>query len=77
MLFVSIMLMHVMGDVQASFLNSRYENYAAAGHRDIHAFEDVVSFVDDTKIKMSRLCGTNTTQRLAYKGHKRAHAINV
>lgn len=76
MLFVSKRLKHVVVDVQASFLISRSENYAAAGHRNIYALENVIVFVDGAKIKISRPSGANIYQRLAYNVYKRIHAIN-
>ena len=75
MVFVSERVGLVMDYVCASFWSERYAGYANAIYSKSHALDNVVAFIEGINLKIARPSGDQILQRVAYKGHKRSHAI--
>ena len=62
------------GPISPQFMNQNAERYAKGVHDKCQALTNCVGFIDGTVLGIARQKGY-TMQRIAYKGHKRNHAL--
>ena len=62
-------------DFRPGLMTSRAASYAAAINEKGATLDNVVGFIDYTKIQMSRPKGHNSLQKATFSGHKRFHCL--
>ena len=65
----------LMDDVHKPFWKTRYNMYADAVSLKSNALNNVVAFLDGTKLAIARPSGRDIDQGVAYNGHKRKHCL--